>query len=329
MTSRVPTLFAGPLCSDCPASAVCTVAGSIEACGDERTEDRRSAHPQKTPELLEDDFRFPPLKLKPLPSLPAAIVIADAPMIGRLHGIRLRRALQPGVWQCAQAPKPISVLHGRDGELDRLWHRLGAAEADFRAWNVPAVVSPAFSTWWTETPFASLVAMAKTAEAARVLGQRLPVVPSVVWRFERDLDRWAAWIIEEGAEAISVDLGSLRALAGWAWGIRGIARLGELLGANCPKLLANGPSTTSRIGQVVRAWPGVVVPMSQHPWQTARNGRKLNDDLTASPAPRFDTERLTHINADVFDTAVRSLTGGPAETVAWRSSKSINDPAAA
>jgi len=149
--------------------------------------------------------------------------------------------------------------------------------------------------------------MARTAEAARIIGRHVPVVPSVVWRFDEDLIRWAAWLKDSDAEAVAVDLGTLTAGAAWSWGVRGLARLGELLAPNVPKLLANGPSRVDRIKDLIEAWPGQVVPMSQRPWHLARHGRALNDDLSDSKDVSLTAAELMRINADTFERTVRSL----------------------
>lgn len=306
MTSRLPSLFAGPCCSACPAAAVCAVAGTVEACGYRETEDRSSAHPSQS-SLSSEDFLLVPPQWKPLPPLPDAIAIADTLVPERLVGLRLRRSLQPRPWLHSDPFKSIAVLHGRDCDLDRLWSRRLQMAESFRSWGVPLVVGPAFSTWWAETPFASLRAMARTAEIARIIGRQVPIVPSVVWRFDEDLIRWAAWLKQSGAEAVAVDLGTLKARTAWSWGVRGLAQLGQLLAPNVPKLIANGPSTLPRIMDVIKAWPGIVVPMSQRPWQLARHGRALNDDFTASKDLSLTAAELMQINVDTFERIVRSL----------------------
>jgi hypothetical protein len=306
MVSRLPSLFAGPHCSACPASVICPVAGTVEACGEKETEDESSAHPAQSGLSIEDFLLVPP-RWKPLPPLPDTIVVADALVPERVVGLRLRRSLQPGPWLVPHSMKSLAVLHGRDADLERLWNRRLETAQRFRSAEVPLVIGPAFSTWWTETPFASLRAIARTAEVARIVGHHVPVVPSVVWRFDEDLVRWAAWLTESDAEAVSVDLGSLRAKAAWRWGVRGLARLGDLLAPNVPKLLANGPSTLDRIMEVIDAWPGVVVPMSQRPWQLARHGLALNDDFSISKDFSLTMAELMQINVDMFDRTVRSL----------------------
>lgn len=307
MTSRVPSLFAGTHCPACPASHVCTVAGTIEACGDKATEHKLSAHPSQS-RASPEDFLLAPLKSKALPPIPGSIVVADSRVPGRVAGMRLRPSLRPGAWRASGPFKPIAVLHGSDDVLGRVWNRRVEVGENFRSWGVPAVIGPAFSTWWSDTPFASLEAMAKTAEAARIIGHDVPVVPSVVWRFEDDLIRWAAWLVEGDTEALAVDLGTLESRGEWSWGIRGLARLGELLRQNTPTLFANGPSTLARIAEVIGVWPGTVVPMSQHPWHLARHGLALENDLSASKDRTLTAAELVQINADSFDQAVRSLT---------------------
>jgi hypothetical protein len=306
MTGRLPSLFAGSCCSGCPAARVCPVAGTVEACGERETEDRSSAHPSQS-SLSSEDFLLVPPQWKRLPPLPDVIAIADTVVPERAVGLRLHRSLQPKPWLHSNSFKSIAVLHGRDCDLERLWSRRVQMAENFRSWGVPLVVGPAFSTWWPETPFASLRAIARTAEAARIIARHVPVVPSVVWRFDDDLLRWAAWLKQSGAEAVAVDLGTLKARAAWSWGLRGLAQLGELLAPNVPTLLANGPSTLSRMTDVIEAWPGVVVPMSQRPWQLARHGRALNDDFSHSKDVSLTATELMQINADMFERTVQSL----------------------
>jgi hypothetical protein len=169
------------------------------------------------------------------------------------------------------------------------------------------VVGPAFSTWWVDPPFSSLLAMARTAEAATVLNDHVPVVPSIVWRFSEDLQRWASWLKQSGAKATCVDLGTLRTRSALSWALDAIVELGELLGRSVPTLLVNGPSTPDRLHDVFAAWPGRVVPMSQHPWQLAQHGKLLNDELSASPAPGIHVNELAVLNADTFDRFVRRI----------------------
>jgi len=198
------------------------------------------------------------------------------------------------------------VLIGDDTAIDALWRRQGSLGALFRDCNVDVVVTPGFSTWWADPPFAAIHAMARSAEFARSLGWQVPTVPTVVWRYLGDLDRWADWISATNAPAICVDL-ALRSVVTQEWAARGVAHLASLLAKSeevLPRLLAHGPSTANRIRGIAEAWPGNITFLSHDPYRKAIAGRRLNLDMSYALATNHRREDLVEHNARIFNVAV-------------------------
>lgn len=305
---RPAGLFTGEPCEVCPVASRCGAVGTDDACGD-RSEYATGLHPAQVPTTRPDEFDLPATTWRPVPSLPAAVAICDRLVPCHAVAVRLRESLQDWAWRKTEATVRIAVLLGRDEMLEKVWRQSGQLSADLIGRGVTLVVSPGFSTWWTEPPFASLHAMARSAHLASLLVRQLPTIPTIVWRFRRDLDRWAEWITECEPPMIGLDYGTLRGEDIWRWGITGLEHLvGRLVacGANVPRLFAVGPSTAARVSELFDTWPTAVTVASARPWLAARHGCGLQSDLTLRKVDlRFDD--LLAGNIQMFECVVRDL----------------------
>jgi hypothetical protein len=151
--------------------------------------------------------------------------------------------------------------------------------------------------------------MARSAWFAAELSRNVPAIPSLVWRNERDLDRWAAWLLETGPEAVAVDLGTARAASSWSWALGGIAYLAERVAIGSGlRLVVNGPSTVDRLLAVREAWNSDLTFASQNPWHLAQGGKRLLATLsdTSDDRPRAELEDL---NRETFERVAKRIVG--------------------
>lgn len=226
-------------------------------------------------------------------------------------GVRLKDALRIAR-RCSSPSEPIesiAVLLGEDRLLEHVWAKRGRLGQQLELAGFSSVVTPGFSTYWNDTPFASVVSIARSAQVAVALARHLPTIPTIVWRYHEDLDRWAAWIAAGEVETICLDLGPLAPASWFSWGLDAARYLSEAcrqIGGTTPRLLAHGPFTLERFAAVHDAWRGPVTFASQQPWSRAIHGRELDAQLNNVIADvRAPTTELLEVNAHNFEMAAR------------------------
>jgi hypothetical protein len=262
------------------------------------------------PNFKELDFELPSVSWTSLPVLPASWVVGTS-VNKDCSALRLADVLRHlGKKSSSDMSDHVALLQGWDHQLLRLGEIEGGVGPALVDAAVPLVVGPAFSTWWDWPPFDSLVAMARSAAFAARIARSVPTIPSVVWRHDSDLYRWADWLSVTGATAVAVDLGTLRP-GYWEWRMRGIALLGRIFESSSvmPHLVANGPSTIARMTELKTRWPGGITFASQRPWMLAMNGRLLDSDLQEHPS-EGDRSDLARANRGTF--------AAVAERVVWQ-----------
>jgi hypothetical protein len=266
------------------------------------------------PNLTTDDLELPTgIAWPSLPHFGPAMVIGTRVTPAGCDSLRLKEVL--GVREKGRLRGSVACLHGSDRQLIRLGLREGSIGSDLSLAKAAAVVGPGFSTWWNWSPFESLVAMARSAWFASELARHCPTVPTVVWRTETDLIRWATWIVSERIPAIALHVGSIRGAEQWRWAMVGIARLSYELDQcdTVPHLIINGPSTIDRMTTVRAAWRGGLTFASQNPWLLAQGGKRLLDNLLAveDGAPRRVLERA---NRHTFNLIASQVVRGGGQT---------------
>lgn len=285
---------------------------SDSACGDRTEYPANSWHPVsfqgKKPDssawAFSSEWQFwttLPTRLVTLPIAKTASVPGAADW-----GISLNAALKPNAR--ADQLKRYAVLLGSDREIDLLWRRAGLYARRLRAGGYQAVIAPAFSTWWNRSPFDGLYELKRTEVMAKVLARRLPTIPSIAWRNERDIERWVLWLTKSLVSEFCVDLGTFRTEASWKWALEGIRLLDSL--ADRPRtLVVAGPSRLPRIAEVGSAWPHRLIVASKHPWQLGIHGRRLLPKLREEPDLETSSSDLVQFNVETFDLEVRKVLG--------------------
>jgi hypothetical protein len=264
-----------------------------------------------TSDVRPDDLRLPyEVDWPALPSIGPGIVVGGTPPFAGTDATRLRGLLKSLDTRSPHLLGRFAVLHGRDADLRRLGPREGLLGTQLRDLGVPLIVGPGFSTWWEWSPFDSLIAMARSAAFAVALASHLPTIPTVVWRTDADLRRWAHWINATSAPAFALDLGTLRSAADWQWAIGAIRALDrDLAGADVkPRLVVNGPSTLSRLTEVRLAWDGPLAFASQAPHRLASGGKRLTSTLGWS-YDAASRDELAIMNRHVFLSVAAQVAG--------------------
>jgi hypothetical protein len=266
-------------------------------------------------------FPSPPNAWGSLPVESSLVVVKADRFLphGSVLGVEIETAMRlVGRSDPNLATSSVALLMGSDRHLERLWKARGSL-TPVLARLFETVVGPAFSTWWSHTPLDGLIALKRSAEIARELALRGSAIPSVCWRNERDLYRWASWFRECPPQEVAVHLSPFRNSDGWRWAVEGLHTFAlalSRLGVPPPTLIAYGPSTEERMHEVGEVWPARVVIASQKPWRLARSGRLLRSDLTEVAEPSLSIDELCLLNAAAFDAAVRVNTRHASRAIA-------------
>ena len=238
-----------------------------------------------------------------LPRLPPFIPVVDTPASNDRSVLRLRQALGPRAWR--HGHHAGACLIGSDRKHGRLMRRLGDLGPHLRQMNAAFAIAPAFSTWWTESPYSAADAMVRTAYVASELSRHAPTIPSIVWRTTRDMQHWAEWIDVTRPPGLAVDLGTARADRDWATLASDLATLRANCGGYVPRLVVSGPSTVARIAGISNVWPDLTI-ISAFPDRVASAGSLLLDDLTSLPAPGLSRQELRVTNRTAMLQTVQS-----------------------
>lgn len=303
-------------CRGCPVKGICGEADSDTACVLPSAYPAESLHPvefvRRRRMRRELSFPEPPERWADALEGMSLTVAASMPdmLDGHVRAVDLKAAMSYAAKDQPAHRHGVAMLLGEDRLLERLW-KAGGRYAEAFGNRFEVAVGPAYSTWWRHTPLDGLVAVNRTAQMAVALARHLPTIPTVCWRTETDLRRWAAWFSKRPPAMICVHASTRRGHAAWSWGIDGIRILAqrfEEYGLNGTSLLAYGPSTVVRIREIAACWPWRVVVASQHPYQLARSFRTLDDDLSERAAPGRSREDLVIVNAAEYErAAARSM----------------------
>jgi hypothetical protein len=304
--TRQAGFWTGDHCVTCSASAICGAAGTVDACGDIGEYPRHVAHGTHFGPETVTELSFRAVNWPSVPAMAPAIPVLERTTPGAVVGIRWKTAIQPATWTGrTEGGDGYAVLIAPDEKLESLWSKSYEIARNLSERDVSLVIAPGFSTWWKHPPSESLLSMARSAEFARILARHLPTVPCVVWRFaDPDLLRWADWLTATGCTALAVDLQTHREDSEWGWAIEGISYLAAILPTPLPRLVANGPSSVTRIRDTVAAWRGPVTILSQNPWQKAQQGWVLDSELNAYEAPEYSRDDLLQMNIGAFKQGV-------------------------
>lgn len=317
-----PSLFTGMQCAECIAHDRCGAVGTVHACASP-CEHTGRVHPATSPLASNSTLDLPLLSSWPrVPSLGQTLIVADTKFLDHADALRLPdvvTALRTGGLAPTRLAGKFAVLQGKDTTLARLWAIRGRLPVFMKEAGFAGVIGPGYSTWDSDSPFASLVAMTRSATVATDLAEVLATIPTLVWRFDRDLEVWAEWVATQRVPVIAVDLGTFRREDWWTWAVESLAYLNQQLAkASCvPALVVSGPSTRRRIADVLEAWSSTVTFASSRPWSLACHGRRWGRDLDKpETAPWMTRPGLLEVNAAALDAAVRALATSTARTVA-------------
>jgi hypothetical protein len=312
-----PTLFSGAHCGSCRAREGCTASETVEACGDP-AEYASPVHPLTTPFAESQSGSWPVFEaFGALPQLGDVLLVADRVRVPLILGVRLASSLASLSRSWSRMPlQPetgVAVLLGADSGIDRAWRELGRLGAALAADGFSAVIAPAYSTWGSDSPYASRISMLQSAHAAAVLARHLPTIPGLAWRYHADLRQWTEWIQVHQIGAVALDCADANSDAEWDRAVGGIRVLASSLRerhAVLPRLIVNGPSTLASIADIAQAWRGPLTIASQQPWQLGVHGKVLNADLSVEVAARWERpEDLVRENGERFSAAVNLWLG--------------------
>lgn len=297
------SLFAGELCSSCPARKVCVDRETDRACDPYR--DYRGVIRAQDTTLSEVSFRWPDPPTWRHIELPPAWATSNGSTWRSQALGRTLNNVKTIVNTRGSAPGRIAVMFGSDDDL-RWVHRntFGIGPQLVEA-GIRAAVAPAFSVYHDASPFEHAVSIAVTAHHAVELNRHLPTIPSVVWNHDGHLEQWAEWLHAGNATTIAVHFDRPQPTGPKRdWHIRSLGRLSSL----CPglRLLAHGPASRSTMTPTIEAWDGPVSFVSEQPTSEAAKGVHFTEDLDRIPpgdrSSVDDNERarLLELNCDRY-----------------------------
>jgi hypothetical protein len=318
MGSAVPGELRGPAgaqlnlfptrCPQCQLRAVCGEYRSSTACRDPSEYRPGAAHPDRV--CIADDqlnhYREPPLPghWQGAVDLPSLVPVAHRSFGKIPPGCAVDAPLALALGRPAGAA--IACFAAHDRVLERMWKRRARLGSQLTGAGVSMVVAPGFSTWWPDPPFDGLHQIARTMEMARRLADELDTVPMLVWRTDKDVERWVKWLAPSAPEAVAIDMSTFRTRDEWAWAVQKVRHLAqtlEVFGLK-PRLISVGPAAPNRLRDVREAWPHGLTVMSRFVWQLASAGYVL-DDLGKHRSPSSASFRaLLSQNVAVLATAI-------------------------
>lgn len=244
-----------------------------------------------------------------IPPLPNFVSLVPDPKIDLpiIVGISLRGIVRSPT-KCLRGGPRIAVLLGRDGNGEKVWRQLAIVGQRLHSAGYVAVVAPAFSNWDDFSPADALLNLARTGEAAKVLNESIPAIPTIVGRTRTDAKRWAEFLAVSDSPAVALHTSTHRFDFEWSEFMTWVNALQEeFIALNYrPHLLVCGPSTIPRIFSIGCAWEGPLTLMSEMPYQVGRSGRILDELLTrrSSTLPKHD---LIESNAALMSEVVGQL----------------------
>ena len=261
----------------CPAASVCGLAYTEHACrAGQQPSDPGGEHVLHPRSMAFDDwFRvlgglgFEHISARPLtlPALGAYIPQIDirgglrGSLDGPVYAIRVGDVLRiRGVMHAAEIRERyelrddqqlILVLFDRDRVLERLWDTDMVTSIALAQYDV--VVAPSYSGWMPRPPVELLVNAKRSLAYYAALNEAgANAVPRVLWQAERDVDRWADWMLGNlsAVRLVAIDLQTYRSASDWAVQMEGLARFDDRTGRRV-SYLVNGPTTRRRIEELL------------------------------------------------------------------------------
>lgn len=261
----------------------------------------------------------------PLPEgLPRLIPMVDGDTMAEFHSaiswpawaLGLRRVFSPAThrvfprWQEVTArqflglkPGQLSVLamYAEDPLVEAWWtrrHSDGLLEA-FAAQEWDVILAPNYSLYGNQPRSEMLLNFRRCHLAARELqeacGSRTTVVPNLYWFRLEDLDRHIAWVEDNEASAVAMNLQTFRWDDWWdEMVLPGVAYMGmrlDELGVDT-RVIVNGVSRMRRIEHLLDAFGARLVVCTQNPLQLSRRGSRMTatgrEDMGIRPGDAFE-----------------------------------------
>jgi hypothetical protein len=304
-----PRLGAGSYCPHCQVQDLCGERYTSSACGHKWLYHPDAPHPSAyTDSQIRSELEFPEGKFEwaTMDSTLSTVALAPTGSPWRSYGFRGLAGRDGEAFSIVRTN--VLATSARDHQMERFWENHGHVTREMTRNKVILVLGPAFSTWWHRSPFDGLIERSRTAIVNSHLAKRLPTVPFIVWRNQKDLEEWARWFCLNQPSWIGVHSSTCRSNRSWSWLLESLGALASLFEKNghLPKLLLYGPSTSTRMEQAVQSWPARVAFASQRPWRAAIcAGKQFTETLTEEHSTR-PKELVLKTNIKLFDLAAHA-----------------------
>lgn len=194
--------------------------------------------------------------------------------------------------------KIILLGFGKDRLLELVWppgdrHRIFAEIAKL---NFYAVIPPNYSIW-DDQPHAERFINQKRSMIAyqELIEAGAQAIPHIYWCGKKDLYEYVRFLDRHPAiKTIAIDMQTLGRGTDWQQAVADLRYFASKIGRDM-KCVIIGPTTPSRIGQIINTLPNVTIVNSTAA-QSAVRRRLLADDLTRSLLLNVDKSDLMRTN---------------------------------
>ena len=169
----------------------------------------------------------------------------------------------------------LLVNFAKDAILESMWTAQYDVVASIAASRLDAVIAPNYSVFWTEPRMEQLINMKRSLiNFAQLRTQKVPAIPHIYWRREKDLERWAEWIhANPSVDVISVNLQTFKSSDEWDFALQGLKWLVAALPPNTLFLLA-GKTKAEWIARLKDIVPNLSL-INKTPYVNAFQRRRL------------------------------------------------------
>lgn len=176
--------------------------------------------------------------------------------------------------------------------------------------------------WQRQPPFEHVVETVRTAEVARALSLRGPVIPSIPLSEHIDPKWWFGFLAPGRPGDIAIDLGT-KVANDWTVKVRILAGIRSALSPLECRLVAYGVSTRSGICDVFEVWGSKVLFASLGIVQAAHVGGKRirAGDLSVVTDYRYERDALVRVNAETYEHAVADIASQVIPSIGYRGRK--------
>jgi len=202
--------------------------------------------------------------------------------------------------------KVILLGFGKDKLLERAWPPIERQRiiGEIAKLDLYAVIPPNYSIWDDQPHAERLINEKRSMMVYRELIEAgVPAIPHIYWCGRKDLDEYIRFLDRHPTmKTFAIDMQTLGRELDWQQALADLRYLSSKIGGDM-RFLIVGPSTPSRIEQIINILPNVTI-VNSAATQSAVRRRVLADNLTRSLLLDVEKTDLMHTNDFVIRAVV-------------------------